>query len=157
MRLWFAAAAAGLAAGAAGFGIGHAQQDGDTIHIQPGQWESNWAIVSINGAAPPAGMPSQSMRYCVTPDEAEIALSSFLEGMNDDSTCRYDDVEVGNGRIGATVRCEEDGSSMETRMDGRYTATSYEMDMDGATTEYGETIRMHTRITSRHIGGECAE
>ncbi len=128
--------------------------------FQPGQWEVRAEVVRLDmrnvpnmpaGATPPMPPPT-TITYCMTPEQAQRPDANSLTANTRDSGCTYQNFSMGNGRIQGIVQCNTQGAQMRTAIDGRFTATSYEMTQQAQVTTSGITTDMEARTTGRRLG-----
>ena len=138
-------AAAGEAAGSGG------------VSFEPGLWETTVQVVSMNMPNMPAGMsapmpPPTTTTYCMTPEQAARPSADMLTGSGASGGCTYENFSMTNGRLQGAVQCSQEGASMRSTMDGRFSANDYEIDTQVQTDTGGVTTRMEARTTGRRIG-----
>ena len=162
MRHWIAAAPALLLIACGGEGGGGNAAEGGggeaaAVAFQPGQWETTVHVTRINVPNMPKGMnppmpPPTTVRTCLTAEQARAPNANFLTGSGESGGCTSENFSMADGRITGTVQCNAQGSTMRSTLDGRYTATSYEMTMQTQTQAQGMSMDMEARTTARRVG-----
>jgi hypothetical protein len=129
------------------------------IELQPGQWEMTTQIteLTINGASQ-ASNASQpvTIKNCVTPEQVKQPdPKMFGDGKN--SSCKYDNFYMSDGRINAGISCKgPDGSStINSTINGQFTPTTMAIDMEMLSNMGGANMRMKAKLDAKRIG-ECA-
>ncbi|MDP9086418.1 MAG: DUF3617 domain-containing protein [Pseudomonadota bacterium] len=139
---------------------------GPESFVRPGKWQTSVAIDSMD--AP--GMPSQTaetmksmsartqaVQSCVTPEQAKKPTPEMFSG--DSGRCRYDQFNIGRGKIDMVMRCTGEGPgakvAQKMTMTGTYDPDSYHMAMvsstDTGTTGMGSmTMKMH--LDAKRLG-----
>jgi hypothetical protein len=145
-----------------------AKQQGVTGHmrLQPGQWQiaTEAKLVEAKGVPPAVveQMKSSMQRIstsseCLTPEQAAKPSSEIFAGKQN-SNCKYDRFEMGDGKIKALMHCPGGGGAeMAMTMDGTYSLTSYTMDaaMDMNAPGSGQGMKMSVHTTGTRVG-ECS-
>jgi hypothetical protein len=134
----------------------------DALKIAPGLWSSNTEILSVQMPGLKdqrmAELITKSMKtnkgtdfsHCVTPAEAEKPSSEMFAG-EANGQCKYDNFQMADGKIDATMTCTPgDGSAMKMAMNGTYSSTAYDMTMDMITSNAkmpggGMTMKAHSK------------
>ena len=137
---------------------------GPSLRLEPGRWESTTELVEIS--AP--GMPPQAVAMmkksfssgatkvatCLKPEDVDKPGANFFGQTSKD--CRFDHYRMDGGAIDAHLTCAPaDGQRMAMTMTGRYSPTSYEMEVatDMAAPADGEAaMTMRMRMKSTHTG-----
>ena len=137
---------------------------GDELFVRPGKWQSEVTIeeISLPGLPPEmaeqmkatlAQHQQQNFESCLTEEEARRPKEDFFAGGN--NQCRYDHFTMGDGRIDARMRCEQQGATQVMDMDGTYSPESYTMRMS-TSTQSGEgsaaAMTMKMRVDSKRVG-----
>ena len=145
----------------------------EAVALQPGEWESRVEILDIKmlpietaqGSFTPTVVrhsPPSTSRACLTADQAKAPFERFLAGVAY-SQCQSDKFTMTAGKIGGTVTCTGQGQATDFTLDGRYTATSYDVTTRAEVRAAGEQLPMMpeatpmdmtTRITATRVG-EC--
>lgn len=119
--------------------------------VTPGQWEATMTVIdaSMPGMPPDAmamlkGRPTTT-RYCLTPQEAEARPEKLL---NADKSCQIKRFNLAAGSIDAEMTCKGEMGPTTIRMQGRYTATSYEMTSNMSS----GPMTMKSRMVARRLG-----
>ncbi len=133
------------------------------MKMEPGQWEATNEIVSASAPGLPANALSQmvgqktTVSNCVTPEQAARPSANFLAAQKN-SDCTYQDFSMEDGRVRGTMSCKggQVPGQMVMKMDGRYNAQSYELDMEMTASEMPEGMSMvlKAKTTGRRTG-EC--
>lgn len=136
---------------------------GAAMRFQPGEWETSVEVVDAEIPGMPAAMAEQlrksitvntSITRCMTPEQAERPNEDMFAG--DQGECRFDRYEMRGGRIDGAMTCTdaEQGTAKIT-MQGRYSATDFEMrNTVDASRDGGQAMKMTSRVTGRRLG-EC--
>lgn len=143
-----------------------AANEGSTMIVRPGQWESSVELESIEVPGMPEAAVAQmkktmarvatGQKTCLTPEQAKKPKEDFFAGAG--SNCRYDKFSMDDGKMTGTMRCTspQGGGTQLIDFDGTYSPESYEMRM--ASTLEGASaagpMKMVMRMTSKRIG-EC--
>ena len=155
-------AATGAASKAAGTETASAAGGADgsgAASFQPGQWEVRAEVRRISmpnmpaGATPPMP-PATTISFCMTPEQARRPDANSLTANARESGCNYRNFSMGNGRISGSVQCDTGGAQMQTTLDGRFTATSYDINQRAQVTTSGVSTDMEAHMTGRRTG-EC--
>ena len=134
----------------------------DTM-IQPGEWESRSTVQEMNiPGMPPqfadrmkqsmAEHRNQSSKHCIKPEDVKKPKEDFFGA---DKSCRYDHFTMGGGKIDVAMTCKEEDSTLNTKVAGTYTSTSYSIDAASNGTgggQNGMTMKMH--VDAQRVG-EC--
>jgi hypothetical protein len=134
----------------------------DTM-IQPGEWESKTNVLEMNiPGMPPefAGKMKASMaehrnessKHCIKPEDVKKPKEDFFGA---DKSCRYDHFTMGGGKIDVAMTCHEEDSTLNTKVAGSYTSTSYSIDASSTGAgghQNGMSMKMHV---DSHRVGEC--
>ena len=143
-----------------------AANEGSTMIVRPGKWESNVELESIEIPGMPAEAVAQMKKTmarvttghqsCLTPEQAKKPKEDFFAGAK--SNCRYDKFSMDDGKMTGTMRCTnpQGGGSQVIDFDGTYSPESYEMRMASAV-EGGSpagAMKMVMRVSSKRTG-EC--
>ena len=138
---------------------------GKDVRFEPGEWKVVSEAKLVEATGMPAGVAEQmkaAMQHsstetqCLTPEQAARPNSDMFAGKQN-STCKYDNFEMGGGVIKATLHCPGGaGSQMAMTMDGRYTPTSSTMDaaMNMQAPGSGQTMKMAVHSVGTRVG-EC--
>jgi hypothetical protein len=134
------------------------------LKIEAGQWEATNEILSATAPGMPEGMLKQmvgqktTVQNCITPEQAAKPSANFLAAQ-ENSNCTYQDWSMSGGRMRGTMTCQggEMPGKMVMTMDGRYGATSYDMNMDMQTSGLPNNMSMNikARTTGKRVG-DCA-
>ena len=140
--------------------------DGSTMFVKPGRWESSVELESIEVPGMPEAAVAQmkktmarvatGQKTCLTKEQAMKPKEDFFAGAG--SNCRYDKFSMDDGRMTGTMRCAnpQGGGAQLIRFDGTYSPESYEMRMDSTLegASPGGPMKMVMRMTSKRTG-EC--
>jgi len=122
MKTW-TWSAAGVIAVVSLAGIAYAQA---IIPIRPGMWEITAQMTSMTGM--PANMAGimgrpQTIRHCVTPEEARKGVESVLKGESK-GKCSFTKFRASGGTYNHEMTCAGQGKMVMTAS-GSYSPTSY--------------------------------
>jgi len=133
------------------------------MKMEPGQWQATNEILSASAPGLPKGALDQMIGHkttienCVTPEQAERPSANFLAAQKN-SDCTYQDFSMEGGRVTGTMSCKggQAPGTMVMKMDGRYDARSYDLNMEMIASEMpqGMSMNLKARTTGRRIG-EC--
>ena len=142
---------------------------GDSVALQPGQWETSvqFTEVDIPGAPPEAvnqmrqaiARP-QTRSECITPEQAANPTGNMVSAGA--GNCQFTESTFENGNINVQGTCEQAGAGTATvSMEGSYTPTTMEAEITsevqapaGAAADGPQSVRMSGTFTSRRTG-EC--
>ncbi|CAN5384258.1 hypothetical protein BH09PSE3_BH09PSE3_18820 [soil metagenome] len=131
------------------------------MKIEPGLWTSSSELISIEMPGIKdkrmAETITNSMKankaadftHCVTPAETEKPSSEMFAGKAN-GQCKYDNFQMANGKIDASMTCTPSSGTMKMLMNGTYSSTAYEMTMNMTTTNAqipggGVSMTAHTK------------
>ena len=128
--------------------------------VNPGKWVSTVKIENVDLPGMPAEAAEQMKQMiaqthtnesCVTPEEAKQPKGDFFGG---NENCRYDHFKMGNGKIDAQMRCEQDGVSQVMKMDGTYSPDAYSMRMTSTMNSGapGGNMSMQMKVDAKRTG-----
>lgn len=133
------------------------------MKIEPGQWEATNEIVSASAPGMPEGILKQmtgqktTVSNCITPEQAAKPSANFLAAQQNNN-CTYQDWSMEGGRMTGTMTCQggEMPGTVVMKMQGNYSPTRYDLDMDMNTTGLpnGMTMTIKAKTTGRRVG-EC--
>ncbi len=137
-----------------------ADAGGPASFVRPGRWESKVTIeeMKIPGMSAEAtrqmtGLQSrvQTSFSCLSEEDVKRPKEDFFTGEN--KNCRYDRFTMADGKIDAVMKCTEEGATHTMTMQGRYSPTTYnmQMSMQGAG-EGAAGMAMKMRVDARHQG-----
>lgn len=183
MKYYWMAAVGAFALASCGGGATDADADGDgtitqdevnaavaDVKINPGEWENTveFVDISFDESKLPAEArefigpmlesmkgQKQTMKDCITPEEAEQPAAEMFSG-NDAADCEYDRFNFGGGKIDMAMTCSDPGSgTAKITNTGTYTPDEFKMDMSIALqdTEMGQ-MTISAASTGKRIG-EC--
>ena len=159
MRYTIAAAPALLLAACGG--------GGDSVALQPGQWETSVQFSSIEiPGAPEAAVAQmkqamsrpQTRSECITPEQAANPTGNMVNAGG--GNCQFSESTFEGGTIRMRGTCQQPGAGTATMsMDGSYTATTMEAQItsevqapEGAPAGGPQSVRMSGTFTSRRTG-----
>jgi hypothetical protein len=131
------------------------------IKPRAGRWEATTQVdkMDMPGMTPQAREAMQkavgrktTFASCLTQAEADKPEASFFENKN--SHCKFDDFSMADGKIDATMTCNENGATRKTTMSGTYASDFYKIRMDMNGTDRGKPMTM-SMSTEAHRVGEC--
>lgn len=138
--------------------------------LQPGQWESQTRILSVEIPGAPKELADalgksvtakvNTMSDCLTPEEAEKPAADMLAG-NRSGECRYEKFAMAGGKMDSTMVCKNPGQPGEVRMvmAGDYTPTGFALDMTmimpPGSVPGSQGMTMKARTEGKRTG-ECA-
>ena len=127
--------------------------------LQPGLWEISTEVVAMEMGNVPqrkSAMPSPTTtRSCLTPEQASAPNGAFFAGSSEPGVCTAENMAMADGRIQGVVQCNQPGSAMRSTLEGRFTATSFEVNQRVETSAQGMNMTMQSRTSGRHVG-ECS-
>lgn len=127
------------------------------VTMQPGQWESRAEVVNVGspqlppGATVPGVQPIVT-RHCLTPQQAANPNAQTLTSNPVSTGCTTGNLTFANGRIAGSAVCEVRGGTVQTTIEGQFTATSYEMTVKSRAEMGGTTTNSEMRVTARRLG-----
>ncbi|TKD52821.1 DUF3617 domain-containing protein [Sphingomonas baiyangensis] len=132
--------------------------------FSPGEWETRVQVTDAQIAGMPPAMVDQMRKQlitvrtsssCMTPDEATRPNETMFSG-TDRGNCRFDRYDMANGRIAAAMTCMAmaDQPAMTATMQGRYDATSFDIDnrLEVTNVAGAESLTMAARVTGKRLG-----
>jgi hypothetical protein len=140
---------------------------GDSVALQPGQWETSvqFTTIDIPGAPPEAvnqmreaiSRP-QTRSECITPEQAANPTGNMMAAGA--GNCQFSESRFEDGEILVRGTCEQPGSGTATMaMEGSYTPTTMEAEITsevqapaGAAASGPQSVRMSGTVTSRRTG-----
>lgn len=143
-----------------------AEMESAALSITPGQWEATVQLTEFDFPQMPEqvrgmmreqmGQP-QTSRSCITPEEAADPEGSMF-GQNAENGCTYSEFSMSGGNMLIEATCRPAGSpgTMNMRMEGTYTATSYNMNM-AMNMDAGPAgpMSMSGQVTGNYVGPDC--
>jgi hypothetical protein len=137
--------------------------------LQPGQWEAQTRIVSVEVPGAPkevadalgksVAAKTNTVSDCLTPEEAEKPAADMFAGSRA-GECRYEKFSMAGGKMDSTMVCKNPGQAGEMRMTmaGDYTPAGYALDMTMVVPPSaalgGKGMTMRARTEGRRTG-EC--
>lgn len=137
---------------------------GTASFVNPGKWQSTVTIeeMTMPGMPPEVAAQMKSIQgrartyeTCLSAEDAKRPKEDFF---NPGKNCRYDNFDMGNGKIDAVMKCSGDGAATHVMtMNGTYSGDAYTMRMSmdsaaGAGAEQGMGMKM--RVEAKRVG-EC--
>jgi hypothetical protein len=129
------------------------------VKLQPGQWETTVELTGMSmsdKSAAPAGVVGKktTVSSCITPEQVEQPSAALFSGS--DSSCKYDNFYMSDGRLSTTMTCTRPGMSgnMMSMVDGTYTATTFEATVETQSYTGSHDFKTDAKVTGRRIG-EC--
>lgn len=132
------------------------------IKPNPGRWQITTKIekLEMSGMTPhmqeqlnhSPGMTTQKNFFCLTPAEANQPDVFFY--VTGSSGCIYKHFIMASGQVNALETCTSGGTQMHRRIQGTYSANSYDVHITG----HGDTASGNTRMImalEKHWVGEC--
>jgi hypothetical protein len=135
------------------------------INITPGQWENTVQLTEFDVPDMPDEMRAmveeemgraRTTTSCITPEEASNPEANMFGG-EDEEDCTYSEFTMSNGTILIAGSCDPvGGGATAMRMEGNYTATSYNMNMN-VEADAGPmgSMAMAGQVTGRYLGPDC--
>ncbi len=145
-----------------------AEMEAADINITPGQWEATVQLTEFDMPEMPEEMrgmmqeqmgETQTSASCITPEQAADPEGNMFGGEENDN-CTYNEFNMSGGRMLIDATCQPEGApgTMTMRMEGNYSATSYDLTMN-MSMEQGPMgpMTMGGRVRGRHISDDCGE
>lgn len=136
------------------------------MKLIPGEWQVVTEMKLVEAKGIPDAVASQmkqSMertttdKQCITPEQVNRPNSELFAG-KENSNCKYENFEMGGGKIKALMHCPgANGAQMTMTMNGTYTPKDYKMEaaMDMQSPGSNQGMKMSIHSTGSRIG-ECA-
>jgi hypothetical protein len=135
----------------------------DTL-IRPGEWQSDTTVTEMSMPGLPPQIQAQmkkvmtsqqthSFTSCVTQADAKRPKEDFFAGKN--NQCRYDHFTMAGGKIDAAMHCTSEGHDTTMKLNGKYSAESYQMDVEMNASGGPEGSMSMKSHTVSHRIGEC--
>lgn len=162
MKIWvLSAAALAAAVSVASIGSGDlaAQQIDNEMKPQPGEYQADMSVLSIDMPDAPPGiadmmtdMMGRSFKFCLTQAEVDEGFRSIMN-RGQDGDCTYTRFNATGGRIDAEMTCDAGGNPMNMVMEGSGSPTSSDvtMTMTGDMGMGPGSITM--RVRNERLGG----
>lgn len=154
------AAVAALAACGGSEGGGNASGGGGggkaaDVAMQPGEWEMTATLLkmSVPGAPSQPTPPPQSSRRCISAQDLASPTKGLVQDANNPS-CTFETNSVSGGEIRFAFRCPSPQGEMRATVNGRYTATTVELDQQIRVQSAAGQMEIDARTTGRRVG-EC--
>lgn len=126
--------------------------------LQPGQWTLTTRVRSVSGGNVTPEMRQQittrpaAYDTCIPADEARVPDANFFVG-GSTNECKYQNHDMANGRIRATIACNATPGTVTTNMRGTYSATLLEAEATTVTSGTPEgDIRQTATLEARRLG-----
>jgi hypothetical protein len=145
-----------LAAVACSSGQPEPSAEAPAVTLQAGQWEMSSLVTKVTptGNGTPAikasGQPTVSTVCLGAADVNKPQPAMFVPASG---TCAYSTNYMSNGRIAATIACQEPGKAVTSTVEGTFTATSIDATVN--TTSYRaapDDYQAAVKLTGRHVG-----
>lgn len=103
--------------------------------LRPGRWLTKVTIDELTAPGMPAGIADKMKQNaaadpgsetCMTEADVRKPKADFFVGNKD---CRYDDFNMGGGKIDAKARCTAGGGDQRVTINGTYSPDAYRMAM----------------------------
>lgn len=136
---------------------------GPQVKLQAGEWQIDTGMKLVEAKGIPEAAAAQmrtamertnTAKQCLTKEDVE--KPNVFAG-KDNSRCKYDNFEMGGGKVKALMHCPgQAGSEMVMTMDGSYGPTEYAVNaaMDMRMPGSGQSMKMTMRTTGKRLG-EC--
>ena len=106
------------------------------LRVDPGLWERVTAVVDVSAQSAPRELVSQmvrprsSIRHCITPEQAARPNANFMAA-GEGARCVSRSFLMEAGRMSGEMACTDprSGGQWTARMQGRYTTTSYDLQL----------------------------
>jgi len=137
------------------------------VALQPGKWETNVTILSLEGPGLPPGMAAamkqrmagQKVETCLTPEQAAKPPQDMLGAAKN---CTYEKFEMSGGKMSGSLVCKNPpgrpGADMRATMSGNFGSTSYDvtseatMSMPAMPGRAAGEVTSKTQVTGKRIG-----
>ncbi|MEM7688897.1 MAG: DUF3617 domain-containing protein [Pseudomonadota bacterium] len=153
MKVWLAGVVALLGTGAV-----IAQTVDEDMKPQPGQYESQITLLSMDIPGLPANMTSmmkgvfeRSVKICLTAEEVEQGYKDALRKAQD-GDCRYDSFSATGGKMDAVLVCDTEQGEMTMVMSGTGTPTTSDVTMKMTGDMGTGPGSMSMRVQQKRIG-----
>ena len=136
---------------------------GGSEFVRPGKWMTTITIDEINIPGMPPEftakmkeqqVASRPVESCLTAEQAKKPREGVFAGI--DKSCRYDHFKMDDGKIEASMRCNQNQTVQTMTMTGTYSPDRYDMRMasevGGTGPQSGTTMKM--KVEAKRIG-EC--
>lgn len=133
------------------------------MKFDPGEWETTVELLDAQIPGMPDAVAKQvrdSMKMrttvtsCMTPEQADRPSEEMLAG--NDGNCRFDNYQMQGGRIQAAMTCQggaDEAANAKIVMDGRYTASSFDLQNSIQTRAAGMgDMTMRSRVSGKRLG-----
>ena len=129
--------------------------------VRPGRWESKVTIeeMSIPGMGDMTeqmkgmGNRIETQASCLTEEDAKRPKEDFFSG--DNKNCRYDNFNMGGGKIDAVMKCGDGQATQVMTLTGGYTPDTYNMQMSMQSQGGAQAgMKMRMRVDAKRAG-EC--
>jgi hypothetical protein len=132
--------------------------------IRPGEWQSDTTVteMSMPGLPPQvqanmkkvmSSRQTHSFTSCVTEADVKRPKEDFFAGKN--NQCRYDHFTMSGGKVDATMHCTSEGRDTTMKLDGRYSAENYQLNVEMSSNGGPEGAMSLKSHTVSHRIGEC--
>jgi hypothetical protein len=130
------------------------------IKLEPGQWETTVEMLSMTMADKSLPMAKAGNKTtvisCITQADVDKPAANMFAGNKSD--CKYDNFYMSKGRLSASMSCKQQGmnGNVVSNIDGKYSGTSYEANVDTASYTGQGDFKMSAKVTGRRLGATCA-
>jgi hypothetical protein len=129
------------------------------LKMQPGQWETTVEVTEM--AMADKSMPKMkggqktTVSSCVTAEQVEQPGAAVFGATKGD--CKYDNFYMRNGRLNASMSCKQAGvpGTMNSTVDGTYSADSFETNVTTNTYTGGADFKMSAKVTGKRVSATC--
>ena len=128
------------------------------VQLQPGQWEMTQHTLDISAPGMPAGAADMmkpgpvTISTCITPQQAQKPGADLFSG-EADASCKQEGFKAAGGEVSGTMTCSGEGSGTTVmKMDGEFSPTEFDIEMEMTTEAQGSQMTMEMRSSGRRIG-----
>ena len=134
---------------------------GGSEFVRPGKWMTTITIDEINIPGMPPEftakmkeqqVASRPVESCLTAEQAKKPKEGVFAGI--DKSCRYDHFKMDDGKIEASMRCNQNQTVQTMTMTGTYSPDRYDMRMasevGGTGPQSGTTMKM--KVEAKRVG-----
>ena len=153
MKVWMAGVVALLGTGAV-----IAQTMDEALKPQPGQYESQIELLSMDIPGMPANMMGmmkgvfeRKIKICITPEEVEEGWKDALRKAQD-GDCKYKSFSATGGEMDAVLVCDTENGEMTMVMNGTGTPTTSDVTMKMSGNMGTGPGSMSMRVKQRRLG-----
>ena len=153
MKVWLAGVVALLGTGAV-----IAQTVDESMKPQPGQYESQTQLISMDIPGMPANMMGmmkgvfeRTTKICLTAEAVEEGYREALK-KSQDGDCKYDSFSASGGEMEAVMVCDTDEGRMTLTMSGTGTPTTSDVTMKMTGNMGGAPGSLSMRVIQKRVG-----